>query len=139
MGTQRGLQLTGRPDRVRISATDVANADACPRHLALKTRPDLKPADWSRRFAPDSLFPLGDVLNLFELALRKDVPPADAVLWVREQVDRFGIHRLLRPYVRHALLNVLEAHWTSADELGEFTSFVRNPTYGPSERSLTVF
>lgn len=139
MAVGPGLELVGNADLLKISASDVANADDCPRHLALKTRPELRPADWRRQFGDNAPFPLGDVLNLFEMALRREVPQADAVLWVRSTVEKYGIRPLLRPYVRSALLNALEAHWDSAEEVGEFTQVMRDPTFGPDDRRLGVW
>lgn len=138
MSSGRALELVGRADRLKVSATDVANADDCPRHLALKVRPDVKLADWQRQFAV-SPFPLGDVLDLLHRALRQNVEPKDSVLWVRERVEAARVHRLVRPYLRVAVQNALEAHWELSDEVGGFTDFVRNPEIGPPERTLTVW
>jgi len=131
-------ELIGNTERLRISATDVANAEDCPRYLALKVRPEVKLADWQRRFA-DSPFPLGDLLDLMHRALRQNVQPQDSVLWVRERVEAARVHRLVRPYLRAAVQNALEAHWELSDEVGGFTDFFRNPEIGPPDRSLTVW
>ena len=139
MATGRGLQLAGRNDLLKISATDVGNADDCPRCLALKIRPELEPTDWRRQFGDNSPFPLGDVLNLFDVALRQNVQPTDAVVWIRSAVEKYNVRPLLRPYVRTALLNALEAHWDSTEEVGEFTVTARNPEFGTDDRRLTVW
>jgi hypothetical protein len=139
MSSLHPVELVGNTERVRVSASDVANAGDCPRHLALKVRPEVKLADWQRRFADSTPFPVGDVLDLLHRALHQKVEPQDSVLWVRERVEAARVHRLVRPYLRVAVQNALEAHWELSDEVGGFTDFVRNPEIGTSDRRLWVW
>jgi hypothetical protein len=117
------LNLTGDPRFVKVSASDVSGSSRCGRFLALKTRPAVKAVDgWRRLFAPwdeGIPIPVVDLVALVREAHRRNHETYQAQsAWLAEALDANKVHRLLRPYMRRAVDNVLEAHESIEAELG---------------------
>lgn len=135
------LDITGDRTFLKVSATDVASDAACGRFLAFKVRPMVKSAAWRRSFARESIFPLGDVVDVVLNAHAAPETQTYAGLdtWLSGQLERRGVHRLLRPYVRVAVENVLEAHEAIEGVIGPLKLIGRDPVIGPSDRQLTAW
>ena len=116
------LSLIGDPRSVKVSASDVGSSE-CGRFLALKTRPDVKGVDgWRRLFSAwdDRLpIPVVTMVDLLREAHRLNHPTYQAQsAWLAQAFEAHGIHPLLRPFLRLAVDNVLEAHGSIEAELG---------------------
>ena len=135
------LDLYGNADNVKVSATDVASHQSCPRYLALKIRPDVRSRVWQRSFGSEDTFVLGVVNQLVQAALRDRLgdQPETLSSWLRDQLDHLSVHRLLRPYVTTAVENVLEVHWEIEDQLGELKLITNDPWIGRPPRVLCVW
>lgn len=135
------LDLFGDPSILKVSATDVASADQCPRHLALKIRPDVKSRRWRRSFGSEKTFVLGIVTDLVRAAHSSEWAhdPQHLAGWIAQELERRRVHRLLRPYATVAVTNILEAHWDIEDEIGPLQLFQSDPSIGTVERTLTVW
>jgi hypothetical protein len=139
------LSLIGDSMPVKVSASDVANQAKCGRYLALKTHPGIKGVNrWQRLFAPwaqAAPFPLRDVIELVIDAHREDFRGDYKAFdnWLRSSIEERSIHRLVRPYVRHAVENVLDAHEAIEGEIGPLTLLALNPQVGPADRLLSVW
>jgi len=138
------VDIGGDPGPVRVGATDVASTSACGRFLALKTRRAVKQVDgWSRLFPPDGQsepFPLGDVLDLVLSAHSLEFPSyAEFHAWLRQRLDARRTPRLMRPYIEHAVENVLDAHESIEGEVGRLRLLVKDPHVGPQDRRLWVW
>lgn len=139
------LDLTGDPNAVKVSASDIASTSACGRFLALKTRPKVKIVDgWSRLFPPkgqETPFPLADVIELVLESHEASAPTTypELQVWLRHQMDDRGIQRLLRPYVSQSVENVLEAEEAIETEIGPLRLLAKDPRIGPWNRVLWVW
>lgn len=135
------LDLFGDPSILKVSATDVASADLCPRHLALKVRPDVKSRRWRRSFGSEKTFVLGIVTDLVRAAHSSEWAhdPQHLAGWIAQELERRRVHRLLRPYATAAVTNILEAHWDIEDEIGPLQLFQADPSIGTVSRTLTVW
>ena len=138
------LNVTGDPDIVKVSATDIAGASECGRFLALKTRPAIKVVDgWSRLFAhgarvrpcPSLTLPLLSSRLTGILSIRMN-PQAT---WLGGALDERKIHRLLQPYIRLAVDNVLEAHESIEAELGPLRLLAADLSVGTADRRLAAW
>lgn len=136
-----GLDLFGDPSMLRVSATDLASAGSCPRHLALKIRPDVKSRRWRRSFGSEKTFVLGIVTDLVRAAHSSEWAhdPRHLAGWIAQELERRRVHRLLRPYATVAVTNILEAHWDIEDEIGPLQLFQSDPAIGTVERTLWVW
>jgi hypothetical protein len=140
-----GLDLVGNSSTVTLSATDIASEVVCGRHLALKVRKATL-ADWGRRFGPWGVkpFPLGIIRDIVRnLHSRSAEPsPAELTRTVTAALSDAKAHRLVHPFVRHAVDNVLDAHREIEDDLGRLR-FVRADPVFPgdpnAERKLTAW
>lgn len=143
MSWEAGLKLRGSTSRIALSATDIASDCACGRFLALKARPQVKSAEWERSFAPWGAipFPLGDIRDLIDDALRLDPAPAPADLpgWIRGAVETRGVHRLLQKFIAEAVENGLDAHYDMEESVGELNLIAVDPSYGSGSRTLKVW
>jgi hypothetical protein len=135
------LDLFGDPSILKVSATDIASAGSCPRHLALKIRPDVKSRRWRRSFGSEKTFVLGIVTDLLRAAHSSEWAhdPQHLAGWIAQELERRHVHRLLRPYATIAVTNILEAHWDIEDEIGPLQLFQSDPSIGTVERTLTVW
>ncbi|KAA1400270.1 PD-(D/E)XK nuclease family protein [Aeromicrobium ginsengisoli] len=135
------LDLFGDPSILKVSATDIASADSCPRHLAVKIRPDVKSRRWRRSFGSEKTFVLGIVTDLVRASHSSEWAhdPQHLAGWIAQELERRRVHRLLRPYATAAVTNILEAHWDIEDEIGPLQLFQTDPTIGTVERTLTVW
>lgn len=135
------LDLFGDPSILKVSATDIASAAQCPRHLALKIRPDVKSRRWRRSFGSEKTFVLGIVTDLVRAAHSSEWAhdPQHLAGWIAQELERRRVHRLLRPYATVAVTNILEAHWDIEDDIGPLQLFQSDPTIGTVERTLTVW
>lgn len=138
------LDLTGDPRFVKVSASDVAGSSECGRFLALKTRPAVKAVDgWRRLFSPwDERVPIPvvDVLALVREAHKRNRNHESyqaQSAWLGQALDARKVHRLLRPYIRLAVDNVLEAHDSIEAELGPLRILPQEElTVGTQDRLL---
>jgi hypothetical protein len=135
------LDLFGDPSILKVSATDIASADACPRHLAVKIRPDVKSRRWRRSFGSEKTFVLGIVTDLVRAAHSSEWAhdPQHLAGWIAQELERRRVHRLLHPYATAAVTNILEAHWDIEDDVGPLQLFQTDPSIGTVERTLTVW
>ncbi len=135
------LDLFGDPSILKVSATDIASAGSCPRHLAVKIRPDVKSRRWRRSFGSEKTFVLGIVNDLLRAAHSSEWAhdPQHLAGWIAQELDRRRVHRLLRPYATVAVTNILEAHWDIEDDIGPLQLFQSDPSIGTVERTLTVW
>lgn len=135
------LDLFGDPSILKVSATDIASADHCPRHLALKVRPDVKSRRWRRSFGSEKTFVLGIVTDLVRAAHSSEWAhdPQHLAGWIAQELERRRVHRLLRPYATVAVTNILEAHWDIEDDIGPLQLFQSDPSIGTVERTLWVW
>ncbi len=126
------LDLFGDPSILKVSATDIASASSCPRHLAVKIRPDVKSRRWRRSFGSEKTFVLGIVTDLVRAAHSSEWAhdPQHLAGWIAQELERRRIHRLLRPYATVAVTNILEAHWDIEDEIGPLQLFQSDPSIG---------
>lgn len=75
------LNLTGDPDVVKVSASDVSSTCECGRFLGVKTRPKVKVIDgWQRLFTQGDRapFPLGDIVDFLVEADHHDFSSYEA-------------------------------------------------------------
>lgn len=142
MAWNPAVALGGDPGPLKVSASDVASNCPCGRYLALKTRPQVRTVGgWGRAWPRDgeeTPFPLGHVIDIVldsHLASGTETY-AGLQTWLEARINRPGIHRLMRPYVLHAVENVLEAHEAIEGELGPLSLLRRNPITGPFGRQL---
>ena len=138
------LNVVGDPRFVKVSASDVAGSCECGRFLVLKTRPAVKVVDgWSRLFAPWGEGVPMLVADLIALVLdahdRQFGTYKDQAAWLDSAIAERGVHRLLRPYLRLAVDNVLEAHESIEAEIGPLRLLTENPAIGPAQRRLTAW
>ena len=135
------LDLFGDPSILKVSATDIASHASCPRHLALKIRPDVKSRRWRRSFGSEKTFVLGIVTDLVRAAHSSEWAhdPQHLAGWIAQELERRRVHRLLRPYATVAVTNILEAHWDIEDDIGPLQLFQSDPSIGTVERTLTVW
>jgi len=137
------LNLTGDPNIVKVSASDVSGTCECGRFLGLKTRPKVQVIDgWQRLFPQGARapFPLGDIVDLLVEEDHHDFPTYEAQsAWLTEAIDRRGVHRLVRPYVTLAVENILETHESIEAEVGPLRLLVANPQAGTASRRLTAW
>lgn len=135
------LDLFGDPSILKVSATDVASSQGCPRHLAVKIRPDVKSRRWRRSFGSEKTFVLGIVTDLVRAAHSSEWAhdPQHMAGWIAQELERRRIHRLLRPYATVAVTNILEAHWDIEDDIGPLQLFQTDPSIGTVARTLTVW
>lgn len=138
------LNVTGDPNIVKVSATDIAGASECGRFLALKTRPAIKVVDgWSRLFAPwgeGTPVPVADIAALVIEAQKHTFDTYEAqATWLGGAIDERKIHRLLQPYIRLAVDNVLEAHESIETELGPLHLLAADLSVGTADRRLAAW
>ena len=137
------LNLTGDPNVVKVSATDVSGTCECGRFLGLKTRPNVKVIDgWQKLFPQGDRapFPLGDIVDLLAEADGQEFTTYEAQSsWLAEAIDRRGVHRLVRPYITVAVENILETHESIESEVGRLRLLATNPQAGTSNRKLTAW
>lgn len=135
------LDVTGDRAVLKVSASDVASTCGCGRYLALKVRPKVFSPAWTRSFPRENVFPLGDLVDLVAAAHRALGSASHMALpgWLERQFGDRGTHRLLRPYLEHAVENILDAHEAIEDELGPLKLLVANPTVGDRQRQLTAW
>ena len=139
------LNLTGDPRFVKVSASDVAGSSVCGRFLALKTRPAVKAVDgWRRLWSPswDERLPVPvvDIIALVREAHEHDFATYEAqAAWLDEAIGDHKIHRLLRPYIRLAVDNILEAHELIEAELGPLRLLPGDLWVGTVTRKLTAW
>lgn len=135
------LDLQGNLENLRISASDVANHDNCPRHLAVKTRPEARTGAWHRRFGSVDTFVPRWVQDLMLAALRDDEARDAARLpeWTRRQLDSRDVHHLLRVYLESAIDNVLEAHYELEADVGPLRQLMVDPAIGKPPRVLWMW
>ena len=139
------LDLTGDPRFIKVSASDVARSSECGRFLALKTRPAVKAVDgWRRLWSPswDERLPLPivDVVALVREAHKHDFAIyEDQAAWLDKAIVDHKVHRLLRPYVRLAVDNILEVHESIEAELGSLRILPGDPFVGTVTRQLAAW
>ena len=135
------LNLQGNLDNLKVSASDVASHQSCPRYLALKIRPDVRSSAWQRRYGSADTFVLGMIDQLVQVALQDNVAdqPATLPAWIRQQLDVRGTHRLLRTYVETAVENLLDVHYEVVHELGDLKLIGSDPFIGRPPRILWVW
>lgn len=141
-----GLTLVGDRSRIKLSATDACTHVECGRFLALKVRDNVAVAGWKRRFGPWGVppFPLRIIRDLVcELhGGRTNSEHAEMSRWLTAELAEREVHRLLRPFVRHAVDNLVEAHHAVEDELGELALVRTDPIVPPNptaKRRLTAW
>lgn len=137
------LNLTGDPNVVKVSASDVSGTRECGRFVALKTRPRVKVIDGWKRLFPEgdrAPFPLGDIVDLLVEADGQDFATYEAQsAWLTKAIDQRGVHRLVRPYVVLAVENILETHDSIEAEVGRLRLLIANPQVGTADRQLTAW
>ena len=134
------LHLTGDPDNIRVSASDVAAHGGCPRRLAVKIRPDVKSSTWRRSYGGEDTFVLGLVLDLVASAHGENLDgPGELTEWIRARLELRRVHPLLRPYALTAVTEILEAHQDIEDEIGELKLITNTPQIGRVPRRLWVW
>jgi hypothetical protein len=116
------VNLIGDAETVRIGASDVAQADSCGRYMALKVHPRVSVSGWR----PHSL-PWADRLPIPVVLAADLIVDAQAAsgtgthaglqAWLEGEFERRQVHRLLRPFLRSAVDNALEAHDVIEGEL----------------------
>ena len=84
------LDLFGDPSILKVSATDIASACSCPRHLAVKIRPDVKSRRWRRSFGSEKTFVLGIVTDLVRAAHSSEWAhdPQHLAGWIAQELER---------------------------------------------------
>ena len=135
------LNLSGDPDYLKISATDVASSGSCPRYLAVKIRPEVSSPDWRRSYGNRDTFVLGVVAKIVLAAhfSPKANDPTRLTAWIRNELEQRRVLPLLRPYATAAVTNVLEAHWDIEDEIGPLRLLQNDPAIGQRPRILGVW
>jgi hypothetical protein len=117
----------------------------CGCYLALKARPAVRAVDgWQRLFSAwDERLPIPIVslVDLLREAHRLDHPTYQAhAAWLTAAFETQKVHPLLRPYLRLAVDNVLEAHGSIEAEIGPLRVLPdKNLTVGPPARQLAVW
>lgn len=138
------LNVTGDPGFVKVSASDVAGSPQCGRFLALKTRPAVKAVDgWRRLFAPwgeGKPVPVSDIIALVLEAHNRDFDTYETqAAWLSDAIIAHKIHRLLQPYTRLAVDNVLEAHESIEAEIGSLRLIAVDLSVGTVNRQLAAW
>lgn len=141
MPLSQHISVDGDTRYLRVGATDVADSSTCGRFLGLKIRPRVKSVDgWTRLWAPwgDDPFPLRDVLDLIIESHTEPTIKSDEGFrsWLRDKLDGLDVHRLVRPFIEHAVENVLNAHESIEQELGPMRLLKQDPEIGPPQRRL---
>ncbi|MFD3871914.1 PD-(D/E)XK nuclease family protein [Streptomyces sp. NPDC058623] len=135
--------MEGRADILRISASDAQDRlDGCGAYGALKIRPNLKAASWTRRFDNSQPFLLGMVR---EICTRlHSNPRVDTWEGLDHEIDAelqaYALHPGSRAYARHAIENYLDAHEVGGADIDPLTFRLFDPqvAVGPG-RTLTVW
>jgi PD-(D/E)XK nuclease superfamily len=143
-GWDDGLELMGSRSTLKISATDLSTDNPCGRYAALKIRPKVLLQDWGKKLAPWGAVPfvLGIIRDLVVHAHALDLEPADMSSWIVQQMTLRQVPRLVRPYIAHAVENILDAHSTIEDAVGPLQFIGVDPAYPPdgrSQRTLTAW
>lgn len=137
-----GIALTGNPEALKVSASDVAATGGCGRFLAAKVRPGVRAAGWQRTWGRENVFALGLVADLVLVAHEAEEAhhPPTLRRWLNRQFDSRRTHRLLRRYVGEGVENVLDAHADIEHELGTALRLLaENPGVGRYPSQLTVW
>ena len=139
------VDIGGDPRSVKVGASDVASNCRCGRFLALKTRPQVKTVDgWRKLWPPDDRkppFPLETITNIVmasHLAHNIDTY-SELCEWIGHQVERRGVHRLMRPFIEHAVENVIDAHDGIEADIGPLRLLSWRPKIGQPGRELEAW
>ncbi|GAA5112777.1 PD-(D/E)XK nuclease family protein [Haloechinothrix salitolerans] len=99
---------------------------------------------WSRSFPSKwgaQPFPLGDVYHIVcDSHGADDIDDWDGLTgWLDKKLDEVGAHRLVRPFIKHAVLNIIDAHESLLHDVGPLSLLARDPEIGPPDKILTVW
>ncbi|MER6574707.1 PD-(D/E)XK nuclease family protein [Nonomuraea sp. NPDC001023] len=136
------VDLIGDASNLHVSATILSGSQGCGRHLALKARPKVAAAGWSPFKGKQRPFPLGDLVYLIKeahAAPAEALGPSAIAGWLQQQFDALNVHRLLRPFLAHAVENVLDAHDSIEGELGPLRLLMHDPRIGPPGKQLSAW